>query len=71
MLKHSECDFGVIEAQYVFPGSYNGLGPGVNSPANIRILDIEGLLIGLLTTRSRGSAIWNVVPAAYEPLRPD
>lgn len=71
LLKHSECDFGVIEAQYVFPGSYNGPGPGVYSAANIRILDIEGLLIGLLTTRSRGSAIWNVAPAAYEPLRSD
>lgn len=71
LLKHSECDFGVIEAQYVFPGSYNGPGPGVYSPANIRILDGEGLLIGLLTTRAHGSVLWNVVPAAYEMPQPD
>lgn len=71
LLKHSECDFGVVEAQYLLPGSYNGPGPGVYSPANIRVFDSEGLLVGLLTTLSVGSMLWNVVPAAYELLRPD
>src|SRR5262249_26076231 len=30
LLKHQECDFGVVEARYLFSG-YNGPGPGVYS----------------------------------------
>lgn len=66
LLKHAECEFGVVEAVYPYSGPYNGPGPGVYSPANIRVFDGEGELIGRLTTRSLGGAtLWEVVPAAY------
>lgn len=72
LLKHAECDFGVVEAVYLYLGSYNGPGPGVYSPANIRVFDGEGDLIGLLTTRAWGGAtLWEVVPAAYETSQSD
>lgn len=65
LLKHAECDFGVVESQYIFPGSYNGPGPGVWSAANIRVYNGEGDLIGLLTWRDQKSDIWKMAPAAY------
>lgn len=72
LLKHAECDFGVVEAVYLYFGSYNGSGPGVYSPANIRVFNGEGDLIGLLTTRAWGGAtLWEVVPAAYETSQSD
>ena len=64
LLKHQECDFGVVEPRYIFSG-YNGPGPGVYSAANLRVYTGEGGLIGLLTRRTRGSDIWDVIPAAY------
>jgi len=71
LLKHAECDFGVVDAAFVYPGSYNGPGRGVYSPANIPVFDGEGELIGLLTTRARASTLWNVAPAAYEGRQSD
>lgn len=64
LLKHADCESGVVEAQYLI-GSYNGPGAGVYSPANIRVYNREGLLIGLLTWRARGSDVWDVVRAEY------
>lgn len=66
LLKHTECDFGVVEPRILLSG-YNGPGPGVYSAANIRVYSGEGALIGLLTWRTRGSDVWDVTPAAYPP----
>jgi hypothetical protein len=66
LLRHAECDFGVVEAAFFYLGTYNGPGPGVYSPANIPVLHGEGELIGRLTTRARGSSLWTVVSAEYE-----
>lgn len=64
LLKHQECDFGVVEACYVFSG-YNGPGPGVYSAANIPVYTSEGELMACLTWRVRGSEIWDVASAGY------
>lgn len=64
LLKHQECDFGVVEPRYLF-SPYNGPGPGVYSAADIRVYSGEGALIGLLTWRARGSEVWDVGPAEY------
>jgi hypothetical protein len=64
LLKHQECDFGVVEPRYVF-SAYNGPGPGVYTAANVPVYTGEGRLIGLLTRRNRGSDIWDVIPAEY------
>lgn len=65
LLKHAECDFGVVEAQYFFPGSYCGPGPGVLAPANIPIFGAEGERLGTMTWVDRETGIWQVTPAAY------
>jgi len=65
LIKHAECDFGVVEPRLLFPGPHNGPGPGVYSPANIRVYDSEGCLIGLLTWRPRNSETWDVALTEY------
>lgn len=66
LLKHAECDFGFIEPVHVF-FPHCGPGPGVNSPANIRLFNTEGELIGLLTWLKQGEWIWSVEPLSYPP----
>ncbi|MFZ6642908.1 hypothetical protein ACO0LL_24530 [Undibacterium sp. TC4M20W] len=65
LFKHAECDFGYMEARYLWPGSYNGPGPGVNSPANIRLYDPEGELIGQLTWYKREENKWDTEKLSY------
>lgn len=64
ILKHADCEFGFIEARY-FIGSYCGPGPGVRSPANIRVYDGEGVLIGQLTWRKDEEGLWDIEPLEY------
>lgn len=64
LLKHHECEFGFIEGRSHI-GGYNGPGPGVYSEANIPVYSSEGVLIGRLTWRERGSDVWQVVPDEY------
>jgi len=70
LLKHAECDFGVIEPRYTI-GSFNGSAPGTRSPANFPVHDGEGVLFGLLTWLHRDSGTWDFVPAAYPPFSED
>lgn len=65
LFKHAECDFGYMEAQYFFPGPYCGPGPGVISPANIRLYDTEGELIGQLTWHKQEENTWNTEKLSY------
>jgi hypothetical protein len=71
LLKHADCDFGVIESSQSHVGPYNWSGPGINSPANIRLYDTEGTLIGLLTWRNRDDGTWAVEAMSYAPLTDD
>ncbi|MFB9245825.1 hypothetical protein IV454_01580 [Massilia antarctica] len=66
LLKHAECDFGFIEPR-IHIGSGCGRGPGVSSPANIRLYDPEGELIGQLTWRKEDGRIWEIEPMRYPP----
>jgi hypothetical protein len=66
LIKHAECDFGFIEPM-VWIGSYCGTGPGVRSPANLRLYTSEGELAGLLTWHHRGEGRWDVAPSRYPP----
>ncbi|MFZ6873797.1 hypothetical protein ACO0LF_17195 [Undibacterium sp. Di27W] len=65
MFKHAECDFGYMQPEYLYPGSYNGPGPGVYDPANFRFYDPEGELIGQLTWRKRGDNKWETEKLSY------
>lgn len=64
LLKHRDCDFGVVEPRYVF-STFNGPGAGVYSSANIPVYTGEGELMACLTWRKRGSDVWDVVSAQY------
>jgi len=64
LIKHAECDFGFIEPMVWF-SSYCGAGPGVISPANLRLYTSEGELAGLLTWHRREEGRWDVAPAHY------
>lgn len=70
LIKHQECDFGFITGQSHI-GSYNGYAPGVRSPANMRVYDSEGELIGRLTWWDQATNTWTVEPAAYPPIELD
>lgn len=70
LFKHAECDFGYMEAKYLFFGSYCGTGPGVTSPANIRLYDTEGELLGQLTWHKREGNKWDTEKLSY-PLPPE
>ncbi|SOE06337.1 hypothetical protein SAMN05518800_6978 [Variovorax sp. YR752] len=66
LLKHTECDFGVVEPQsQYFIGGETYRTSGVLSPANVRVYSGEGDLMGLLTWRSRDSDTWEVTPTTY------
>ena len=52
LLKHADCEFGFMEG-LIHIGSHCGPAAGVNSPANIRLYDSEGELIGQLTWRNK------------------
>ena len=67
LLRHAGCEFGVIEPN-IFIGAYCGPGPGVYSPANIRVFDPDGDLLGLLTWRRREEDAWDVELLAYPPV---
>lgn len=66
MFKHAECDFGYMEARYSLPGSYCGPGPGAYSPANIRLYDPEGELVGPLTWYKREESKWDTEKLNYQ-----
>lgn len=65
LLKHAECDFGFIEP--IYPGSYCGSRPGISEPANIRIYDSEGELLGRLTWFHPDKAEWEIETQHYPP----
>ncbi|NHZ32323.1 hypothetical protein [Massilia rubra] len=65
LLKHAQCDFGVVEPKSCFVGAYCGPGPGERSPANLRVYDAEGDLIGQLTWNKREQRMWAVEPLQY------
>lgn len=71
LIKHAECDFGFVEPAPLFIGSYCGHGPGILSPANLRLYTSEGELIGLLTWHHRKERRWDVEPARYPPPESD
>ena len=64
LLKHAECDFGVIEPVFLI-SPYCGPGPGVIASAEIPLYDTEGTLIGRLTWRNQTDHTWAVVAAHY------
>ncbi len=64
LIKHAECDFGFINGMFHI-SSYCGSGPGVRSPANIRLYDTEGDLIGRLTWWKRDEGKWDIEPMSY------
>lgn len=66
LIKHAECDFGFIEP-VSWIGPYNGAGPGIHSPANLRLYTSEGELAGVLTWHRREQGRWDVAPASYPP----
>ena len=66
ILKHDGCEYGFIEPWYQVSG-YNGPGPGVGRPANIRLFDAEGILIGQLTWRNDDERMWDIEPLQYPP----
>ena len=66
LLKHAECEFGFIQSVFVI-SSFCGPRPGTLSPADVRLFDPEGELIGLLTWRDRDQGAWEVEPARYPP----
>lgn len=70
LIKHAECDFGVVEAM-TWIGSHCSVGPGVLSPANLRLYTSEGDLAGLLTWHHREEGRWDVDPANYPPADSD
>lgn len=65
MFKHAECDFGYMQPVYSYPGSYNGPGPGVYGPANVRFYNAEGDLLGQLTWCKRGEHTWEHEKLSY------
>lgn len=66
LLKHAGCEFGFIEGRYHI-GGFCSPGPGVYSPANIRVYDGEGVLVGQLTWRKAGEDLWDIEPLQYPP----
>lgn len=66
LIKHAECDFGVVEP-VTWIGSVCSVGPGVVSPANLRLYTSEGDLVGLLTWHRREKGRWDVEPTHYPP----
>ncbi|MFZ6679341.1 hypothetical protein [Undibacterium sp. Tian12W] len=65
LFKHAGCDFGSMEPQYWLPGSHNWQGPGISSPADIRIYDAEGELLGQLTWHKREENKWDTEKLSY------
>lgn len=70
LLKHAECEFGFIKGMLSI-SSHNGPGPGVLAPANTRLYNTEGELIGLLTWRKRDEGVWEVEHLQYAPVIDD
>jgi hypothetical protein len=70
LLKHAECEFGFVGGVFSI-GSHCGPGPGVLGPANIRLYDAEGELIGLLTWRDRDQGTWQVEAMRYPSVAGD
>lgn len=67
LFKHEGCEYGFIEGRYSIGGGC-GPGPGVRAPANIRLYDTEGELIGNLTWRKYQEDKWDVEPMTYPPV---
>lgn len=70
LLKHADCEFGMVRPWFSI-SSYCGPGPGVYSPADIRVYSSEGLLTGRLTWFHRESTTWDVVQEKYQPAEED
>lgn len=56
LIKHAGCEFGFIQGWYRIGSSTPG--PGYYSPAEFRVYDTEGVLIGQLTWRRRENEGW-------------
>lgn len=70
LFKHAGCDFGSMEPRCIFPGAHSWHGPGISSPADIRIYDAEGELKGKLTWRKREENAWDTEILTY-PVQPE
>jgi hypothetical protein len=68
LLKHAECDFGVIEPATLFTGSYNW-SPGISGPVNTRLYTAEGELIGLRTWLHSDRVTWGMEKLSYTAAR--
>ncbi|NHZ78932.1 hypothetical protein F2P44_06510 [Massilia sp. CCM 8695] len=66
LLRHAQCEYGFIEPR-IYIGSGCGPGPGIYAPANIRLYDPEGELIGQLTWRKQDGSVWDIEPMRYPP----
>lgn len=71
VFKHAQCDFGIVAPEMAFAGPFNGPGPGVYSPANMRLYDAEGELIGRLTWHKREERMWEIEVLQYPPVVAD
>ncbi|MFZ6759912.1 hypothetical protein ACO0K9_22165 [Undibacterium sp. Ji50W] len=69
-IKHAECDFGFVSGSMRI-GSSCGSSPGVSTPANIRLYDIDGELIGRLTWWKQDVGKWDIEPLSYLPIDDD
>ncbi len=63
LIKHAGCEFGFIQGWYDIGSSETR--PGFFSPADIRLYDTEGILIGQLTWRRRENEGWDTEKLSY------
>ncbi len=63
LIKHAGCEFGFIQGWYRIGSSIPG--PGYYSPAEFRVYDTEGVLIGQLTWRRRENEGWATEKLSY------
>lgn len=70
LLKHADCEFGMVVPWFSI-SSYCGSGPGIYSPADIRVYSSEGVLTARLTWFHRESVAWDVVQENYQQAEED
>ncbi len=63
LIKHAGCEFGFIQGSFRIGSSTPG--PGYYSPADFRVYDTEGTLIGKLTWRRAGIEGWDTEKLSY------
>jgi hypothetical protein len=66
LLKHAECEFGFVEP-VTYIGSYIPRLLGVDEPANLRLYNTEGELIGRLTFCRGPDRTWDVEQGSNQP----